>query len=147
VTGGLTVPDVVPFYSPTDLYALLEQYGEPGRRAFLEFTLFDIAYPFVAYAFVAVLLAALARPTIAARPALVFIVLLPAAGLLVELLEQAGFLLVLRLFPVRLAMVAWATSALSLLKLGLLLLLVLITISLAACRAWSGVRRLTRRCS
>jgi hypothetical protein len=147
VTGGLEVPDVMPLYSPTDLYALLEQYGEPGRRAFLEFTLFDIAYPFIAYAFVALLLTALARPVIAVRPTLVFIVLFPVAGLVVELLEQAGFLLVLRFFPVRVATVAWATSALSLIKLSLLLFLVLLTVSLVACRAWSGVRRLTRRCS
>jgi hypothetical protein len=143
VTGGLAVPDVSPLYTPGDLYALLEQYGEPGRRAFLGFALFDVLYPFVAYGFAALVLAALIRPGGAARPALTAVVFLPVAGLVVELLEQAGFLLVLFLFPTRLAFVAWAVSGLSLLKLALLLLLVLVMMGLLGWRAWPGVRRLT----
>jgi hypothetical protein len=130
------VPDVTPLYTPGDLYALLEQYGEPGRRAFLRFALFDVLYPFVAYGFAALALAALIRPGVAARPALTAVVFLPVAGLLVELLEQGGFLLALFFFPVRLAFVASALSWLSLLKLALLLLLVLVMIGLLSWRAW-----------
>lgn len=140
-TGGLAVPDVSPLYTATDLYALLGQYGEPGRRAFLVFTLFDVVYPFVAYGFALLALAALARPLIAARPFLACILFLPIAGLGVELLEQVGFILILLAFPTRMPLVAQFTSGLSLVKLGLLLMLVLVTLSLLGWRARSGAHR------
>jgi hypothetical protein len=145
VAGGLTVPDMLPLYTPADLYTLLEQYGEAGRTAYLFFALFDIFYPFAAYAFVALVLAALVRSGFEGRPPWVSVLLLPAAGLFVELLEQAGFLLILFLFPSPVAYVAGATSVLSLLKLAILLALALTALGLLPRVAWRRIRRPTKR--
>ena len=143
VAPGLSVPDVLPFYTPRDLYLLLDHYGTAGRDAFLLFTLYDVFYPFVAYGFATLVLVALLRPRLPSHPTWVALSLLPAVGLVVELLEQVGFLVVLAFFPTRVAPVAWATAALSALKLTLVLVLLLILVALLCWRAWSAVRRPT----
>lgn len=122
---GLPVPDVVPLYTPQDLYRLLEQYGASGRSAFLTFALYDVFYPFVAYGFATLALVGLLRPRLPSHPTWTALLLLPAGGLIVELLEQAGFLIVLAFFPARIVPVAWATAVLSVFKLTLLLGLLL----------------------
>jgi hypothetical protein len=144
-TGGLPLPDVRPFYAPGDLYTLLEQYGELGRRAFLEFTLYDILYPCVAYGVAALVLAALMRSLVEARAGWASIIVLPLAGLVVELLEQAGFLASLALFPARVPALASAVSVLTLVKFVLIAALVSSLGGLALWRALVCVRRPARR--
>ncbi len=140
-TGGLPVPDVEPFYAAGDLFALLEQYGEPGRRAFLEFTLYDVLYPCVAYGVAALALAALMRPLVEARSRWAWMIVLPLAGLVVEVLEQAGFLAALALFPARVPALAGAVSVLTLAKFVLIAALVSSLGALAVWRALVSVRR------
>jgi hypothetical protein len=146
-SGGLTVPDVVPLYSPQQLFDLLVRYGESGRRAFLYFALYDVFYPFVAYGFALLLLTSLVRPFAMARIRWAYLVLLPLAGLVVELLEQAGFLAILLVFPRQLPALAWALAAVSFAKLLLLGGLLLALFALATARVALRVRRPTRRCS
>jgi hypothetical protein len=146
-SGGLGVPDVVPFYSPQQLRDLLERYGEAGRRAFLHFALYDVVYPFVAYGFALLLLVSLVRPFAMARIGWAYLVFLPLAGLVVELLEQAGFLVILLVFPRQLPALAWALAALSSAKLLLLGGLLLTLSGLATVRVALRLRRPTRRCS
>ena len=81
-SGGLAVPDVQPFYTPEELYALLEGYGETGRRAFLEFSFYDIFYPFVAYGFAALALSALSRSLVQNSPRWAWAILVPLLGLM-----------------------------------------------------------------
>jgi len=138
--GGLPLPDVQPFYGAGDLFTLLEQYGEPGRRAFLEFTLYDILYPCVAYGVAALALAALMRPLVEARARRAWMIVLPLAGLVVELLEQAGFLAALALFPARVPALAGAVSVLTLAKFILIAALVSSFGALALWRALVSVR-------
>jgi hypothetical protein len=122
LTGGRPVPDVLPFYTPQQLSALLDQYGEAGRRAFLQFTLYDLLYPFVAYGFALLVLAWLVRPFVRVDPRWAYVALVPVVGLAVELLEQIGFLLAL--FLLRDGSGAWwplaAVSAAKLIVLGAL---------------------------
>lgn len=72
LSGGLSVPDIDPFYGPTELYALLEQYGVPARKAFLDFAVYDICHPFVAYGVASLALVSLTRPAVHAHPGLVW---------------------------------------------------------------------------
>jgi hypothetical protein len=146
-TGGRPVPDIIPFYRPQQFLELLEQYGEPGRGAFLLFTLYDVFYPIVAYGLACLALCALLRPFHSARPYWRYAVVLPAAGLTVELAEQAGFLCALFWFPARSSALATTISVLSAIKLVLLGLLVLLLSLLAGARSSQVVWRLTRRCS
>jgi hypothetical protein len=146
LSGGLTVPDVVPFYGSHQLFDLLERYGEAGRRAFLRFALYDVFYPFVAYGFALLLIASLARPFAMVRVRWAYLALLPLAGLVVEILEQAGFVVILLLFPGRLPALGWALAALSSAKLLLLGGLLLALLALATARVALRVRRPTRRC-
>jgi hypothetical protein len=146
-SGGLSVPDVVPLYGPRQLFETLERYGDAGRRAFLRFTLYDLFYPLVAYGFALLLLASLLRSFTKAHPRWSYLVLLPFGGLAVELLEQAGFLVSLLVFPQRPLALGWALSVLSAGKLFLLGLLVVGLCMLMAAAAAARVRRPTRRCS
>jgi hypothetical protein len=139
-SGGLAVPDVTPLYSPTELFALLEGYGEAGRRAFLVFTLYDLFYPFVAYGFALLLLASLVRPFVGTHPRWIRAVLLPPVGLAVELLEQVGFLVALLSFPRSSRALGWTLSVLTSAKLVLLAALLLVASSLAVARAAARVR-------
>lgn len=147
LSGGFSVPDVDPFYGPTELYALLEQYPVPARRAFLTFTIYDIYYAFVAYSVASLALVSLTRPVIHAHPRLVWILAVPLAGLAVELLEQACFLAVLTLLPAKLTSLAFAASVLTPLKFALILVLVSSLLALGFWRVAYLARRPTRRCS
>jgi hypothetical protein len=144
-SGGLTVPDVVPFYGSHELFELLERYGEAGRRAFLRFTLYDAFYPCVAYGFALLLLASLVRPLAESDVRWACVAFLPLVGLAVELLEQAGFLLILHRFPRRSPALGWAVAVLSAAKLLLLGALLLVLTALAAGRVALRRRRSARR--
>lgn len=144
---GRAVPDVIPFYTPHQLFDLLEEYGEPGRRAFLYFTFYDLYYPLVAYGTVLMLLCALLRPFVSRRPAWRTAVLLPIVGLAVELFEQFGFLLALGTFPSRWFPLGVALSALSAAKFILLGALLVLLGSLVGARAVLRVHRPSSRCS
>lgn len=146
LSGGISVPDVQPFYGPTELYTMLEHYGEAGRKAFLDFTLYDIYYPFVAYGAACLALVSLTRSTTCSHPRLIWVLVVPIAGLLVELLEQACFLGVLAGFPTRMPYLAFAASVLTVLKFALILVLLS---CLAAFSFWRVIllTRSPRRCS
>lgn len=144
-SGGRAVPDVIPFYTPHQIFDLLEEYGEPGRRAFLYFTIYDLYYPLVAYGMVLMLLCALLRPFVSRRPAWRIAVLLPIVGLAVELFEQFGFLLALATFPSRWFPLGVALSALSAAKFILLGALLVLLASLVGARAALRVHHPTSR--
>jgi hypothetical protein len=120
LSGAQPVPDIRPLYTGEELYALLELYGASGRSAFFHFAVYDLFYPFLAYGLAALVLAALSRPLVQAHPAFAYVILLPLAGLLVELLEQGGFLVALACIPTRLSTLAAAVAALTALKFLLL---------------------------
>ena len=140
-SGGLAVPDVQPFYTGAELYALLERYGPAGRRAFLEFSLYDLLYPFVAYGLAALALAALTRSLVAAQPRWGWIVWLPLVGLVVELLEQAGFLGALALFPTRSDLLGSALPVLTRLKFLVITALGILLVALGLLRTLAALRR------
>ncbi len=133
VTGGLLPADLQPLYSPQELYALFGAYGERGRAVFLAFTLVDILYPVAAYGFFALALARLLRPLTLDSRAAQALLLLPVAGLLVELVEQALFLVLLWAFPLRLTPMAWLASGVTLAK---FLVLGLLSLSLTGASVW-----------
>jgi hypothetical protein len=137
-TAGLPIPDLEPLRSPGWLYALLEAYGEHGRRAYLSFTVFDMVYPLAAYAFFAVAIAALT--TALSTRASASLLALPIVGLVLELAEQTGFLLILVAFPRRLHAVAWLTSVLTALKLAVLAAMAFAVAALCGWRAWRALR-------
>lgn len=138
LSGGLAVPDVQPLYTGEGLYSLLEGYGASGRSAFLQFAVYDLVYPLLAYGLAALVLAALSRRVVSAHPAFAYVILLPLAGLLVELLEQAGFLVALAFFPTRLSALAVAVSLLT--KLKFLLLAALLS-TLLGLGLWRGLHK------
>jgi hypothetical protein len=137
----------VPFYTPRQLSALLDQYGEVGRGAFLQFTLYDVLYPFAAYGFALLVLVSLLRPFARVRASWAYFVLLPLVGLAVELLEQFGFLVTLLLFPLAPQVLSWPLAALSAAKLLLLGSLSVLLLLLALARVAMRVRRPTRQWS
>jgi hypothetical protein len=140
-SGGHAVPDVQPLYTGEELYLLLEKYGDPGRDAFLQFAAYDVFYPFIAYGLAALVLAALSRPAVQAHARFAYVILLPLAGLFVEILEQAGFLVVLALFPIRVSVLAAAVSVLTALK---FLLLAALLSALLGLGLWRGARQARR---
>jgi hypothetical protein len=141
-TEALPIPDLQPLISPERLYSLLEAYGESGRRIYFEFTVLDMIYPVAAYAFFALVIAALSAP-LSAR-ASVRLLTVPATGLVLELAEQIGFLLILAAFPRRLHGVAWFTTCLTALKLTLLAVLGLVVAALCVRRLLRGHRPTSR---
>lgn len=147
LTGGRPVPDVVPFYTPQQLSTLIDQYGEVGRRAFLQFTLYDALYPFAAYGFALLLLASLLRPLARVRASWAYFVLLPLVAISVELLEQFGFLLTLLFFPLGSQALGWSLAALSAAKLILLGGLTVLLLLLASARVVMRLRRPTTQWS
>lgn len=146
LSGGLPLPDFHPFYTPTSLYGLLEQYGVSARKAFLHFTIYDFYYPFVAYGVASLALASLIRSFIDAHPRLVWVLVVPLAGLAAELMEQVCLLLILSLFPAKVFFLAVIASASTLLKFALILVLVSSLAGLGLCRLALLVRGPTRRC-
>jgi hypothetical protein len=142
-TGSLPILDLQPLMPPERLYAILDQYGEQGRDAYLRFALLDVIYPMAACAFFAVVLAALAQPFSVHAAAL--LLLLPFAGLALELVEQAGFLIILGVYPRRVEAIACFTTSITALKLAVLALLAVSVACLLAWRALSLVRRPTSR--
>jgi hypothetical protein len=131
LSGGQPVPDIRPLYTGEELYALLKLYGASGRSAFFYFAVYDLFYPFLAYGLAALVLAALSRPLVQAHPAFAYVILVPLAGLLVELLEQGGFLVALACFPTQVSTLAAAVAALTALKFLLLAVLLSALLGLA----------------
>ncbi|MFP4551093.1 MAG: hypothetical protein ACLFNT_09830 [Spirochaetales bacterium] len=116
-TGGGPSPDQSFFYTPSDLYAMAENYGAAGRSAYIRarFT-FDIIWPLAYLLFLTTSISWLTRrafpdPSIVQR-----VNLLPVAATLLDYLENIGASIVMARFPQTTAVVDLATPLFTMLK-------------------------------
>jgi len=95
-------PDLSVWYSGDDLYAMADAYGADGRADYVRARLtFDIVWPFVYVAFLSTALSWVHRRRLGGAPLWRRANLLPVAGGVFDLLENAGASLVMLRYPDR----------------------------------------------
>jgi hypothetical protein len=106
LSSGLGVPDLLHGFTPDDLYARFEAFGDEGRAIYLRAELVDLVYPLVYGFFFAFLLALPARRLLRERSPWRLLCLAPLAATLLDYLENACFFTILLRWPARLDAVA-----------------------------------------
>jgi hypothetical protein len=98
---GSGSPDTSLFYSGQDLYRMAEMYGESGRAAFLKARwTFDLAFPIVYSLFLVTSISWLLGKAMPEGSKWRWLNLVPAAALILDLLENTTTSLVMLRFPV-----------------------------------------------
>lgn len=141
MSGGVDLLDTCMVCSAEDIYARIQAYGEEGRQFHVRATAtIDIALPLTYTLFEALLIAFLLKSAGYEHRILRRLSLVPfiAGGL--DLLENAGIILLLTVYPQRYLVLAEATSALTLLKWGFNALSLLLGMLAAGLWIWRRIR-------
>jgi hypothetical protein len=132
-SGGVGPIDLMLFYTPEQVYSMVEAYGTAGRAAYRTFELTgDILYPIVYTLFFSLLLTWLFQRGFAPDSPVQRWNVLPLATWLFDLLENLGIVAMLSVYPSTPGWLAWTATLFTLLKwlsvaaIGLLLLLSLV---------------------
>ncbi len=116
ILKGEPTPDTSFFYTASDLYAMAEAYGVEGRAYYIHarYT-FDLAWPLAYVMFLVPTTAWLLKPWEQDRKKRL-LVLVPLAGFLFDLLENAGAVLVMSRYPARTWVIDWLVPWMTMFK-------------------------------
>ncbi len=116
-TQGGDSPDTSFFYTPEKLLQMAESYGEEGRQAYIQarFT-FDLVFPAVYGLFLITAISWLADRTFSAGSMWRRLNLVPAAGVMFDLLENISASVVMARYPNSSLLFGWLSSGFTLLK-------------------------------
>jgi len=107
-TGPL---DLKFFYTPDEAYSLVELYGEAGRAAYRIFDLTaDIIHPFAYTLFFGLLLSVVFQRAFSSNSLFQKFNVAPAISWFFDMLENAGVVTMLSIFPSKPAIIAWLTA-------------------------------------
>ena len=100
IAGGAGAPDTSFWYTPADLYRMAEAYGPEGRAAYIRARwTFDVIWPVVYTAFLALALSWVSRRAFAPASRWQLANLVPVAGMLLDYLENSAASLVMARYP------------------------------------------------
>jgi hypothetical protein len=101
-SGETGSPDLSFFYSPDDLYRMADAFGPAGRQAYIHarFT-FDLAFPLVYGFFLTVCISWLLKHALLPGNSWKLLNLLPATGVIFDLLENISASLVIGRYPAK----------------------------------------------
>ena len=116
-SGDAGSPDSSLFYTPADLYAMAEAYGEEGRAAYVRarFT-FDLIWPFVYALFLTTSISWLYERAFPPSSPWRYVNLAPVLGALLDYLENSAASLVMLRYPARTPVVDLLAPLFTLLK-------------------------------
>lgn len=102
--------DLMFFYSPAKAFAMIEKYGEAGRAIYMKIELTaDIIYPIVYTLFYGLLISWLMQRAYKSDSPMQKYNLMPVGAWFFDLLENAGIVLMLTMYPSQPAALAWLT--------------------------------------
>jgi len=142
-THGMYPIDMVLPTTPAVVQANFAAYTDESVRIYHRFLLVDFVWPPLLALLFALLWTWLAQrcaPALPRRMIAAGLLLLPLTEALLDLLENAGFLLLLENYPAQLPAVVWATAGVRYTKLLLYGLCWLVTLMFLGLAAWSRVR-------
>ena len=113
VTGeAATVPiDLMFFYTPQTVYKIIADYGATARETYLSLSLsIDIAHPIVYTLLLSLLITWLFQKAYDTRSKMQRLNVVPFAAFAADLLENAGIITMISIYPKTLAVLAWLTT-------------------------------------
>jgi hypothetical protein len=133
--GGIQPLDLMMFATPPKIFGMIEQYGEYGRPFYrnVELTI-DIIYPIVYLFFFGLLISWLFQRGFASTSPMRKYNVVPLGAWLFDLLENGCIVILLSIFPVQPAGLAWLLTVLTAVKwffAGASILLILIGLIMA----------------
>lgn len=118
-SGGVGPIDLQFFYTPEKAYSMVAAYGDAGRAAYRTFELTgDILYPIIYTLLFSLLITWLFQRGFNADSQMQRLNVVPFGAGLFDLLENAGIVIMLSVYPSTPAIVAWLTTIFTMLKWG-----------------------------
>jgi len=115
--ASVTPLDLMFFYTPDKAFAMIEKYGEAGRALYMKIELTaDILYPIVYTFFYGLLLSWLMQRAYKPESKMQKLNAMPAGAWLFDLLENAGIVSMLSMYPSQPSILAWLTMIAGTLK-------------------------------
>ena len=115
--GGTGPIDLQLFYTPDEVYSMVESYGDAGRASYSMFELTgDIIYPIVYTLFFSLAITWLFQRCFPSNSGMQKYNVVPFGGWLFDLLENLGIVSMLSIFPSTPAALAWVTALCTLAK-------------------------------
>lgn len=109
--------DLMFFYTPAEAFAMIEKYGPDGRDIYFKIELTaDILYPIVYTLFYAFLLSWLFQRGFKPESRMQKYNVMPVGAFLFDMLENAGIVTMLSMYPAQPAAMAWLTMLFGSLK-------------------------------
>lgn len=109
--------DLMFFYTPEQAYAMIDKYGEAGRSIYWKIELTaDIIYPIAYTLFFGLLMSWLFQRGFNSNDRMQKWNVMPVGGWLFDMLENAGIVSMLAMYPAKPAILAWLTMILSTIK-------------------------------
>ena len=114
--------DLMFFYTPEEAYAMIDKYSEAGRSIYWKIELTaDIIYPIIYTLFFGLLLSWLFQRGFKSNSKMQKWNVLPVGGWFFDMLENAGIVSMLALYPAKPMLMAWLTMIFGSLKWGVAL--------------------------
>lgn len=134
--------DLMFFYTPEQVFAMIDKYGEAGRSIYWKIELTaDIIYPIIYTLFFGLLMSWLFQRGFKSNSAMQKWNLMPVGGWFFDLLENIGIVAMLSLYPTKSTALAWLTMIFGSLKWAFALVsIVLILVGLVRA-ALNGFRK------
>lgn len=115
--------DMMFFYTPTKAFEMMDKYGEAGRSLYLKIELTaDIIYPIIYTLFFGLLISWLFQRGFKTDSRMMKLNVMPVGAWFFDLLENAGIVSMLLMYPAKAAAMAWLTMIFGSLKWGFALI-------------------------
>ena len=115
--NSVTPLDLMFFYRPEQAYAMIDKYGEAGRSLYWKIELTaDIIYPITYTLFFGLLISWLFQRGFKSNSTMQRWNVMPVGGWLFDMLENAGIVSMLSMYPAKPEFLAWLTMIFSSLK-------------------------------
>ena len=109
--------DLMFFYTPEEVFAMIDKYGEAGRSIYWKIELTaDIIYPLAYTLFFSLLISWLFQRGFSSNHQIQKWNVIPVGGWLFDVLENAGIVSMLAVYPAKPAFLAWLTMIFGSLK-------------------------------
>jgi hypothetical protein len=116
-SGGAESPDTSFFYNPEELGQWAEEYGENGRRAYIQSRwTFDLVFPLVYTAFLTFGISWLSLRVAAPESKFMLLNLIALSAGAMDILENSGTSLVMGFYPAKSIAISYLTAGFSGLK-------------------------------
>lgn len=115
--------DMMFFYTPAKAFEMMDKYGEAGRSLYLKIELTaDIIYPIIYTLFFGLLISWLFQRGFKTDSRMMKLNVMPVGAWFFDLLENAGIVSMLLMYPAKAAAMAWLTMIFGSLKWGFALI-------------------------